>query len=376
MIINAAKAVIDGKLISDVAIHVNRGFITKIDSLVDNPDVNISGTLIPGFVDMHCHGGGGKSFSSLLDEDTRTVLSTHQSHGTTTQLASLVSQPLEAIKEQIQHLKTFVRRGEIAGIHLEGPYLSKDKCGAHNPNLLRTPNLVELSELISLGEGSISMITIAPELPNAIEAIDLIVDSGIVAAIGHSNADYETARKAIDAGATVITHFYNALPPMSHRQPTVTIAGLLDEFLTLELILDGHHVNPPAVDLLLKNAKGRVALITDAISGAGGPEGNYKIGDLDVRINNGRAELLSNGALAGSTLTMDQAFFRLIREHDLSIEAASVASSVLPARTLGISHVGEIKPGFKAHFVEIDEESQTVKNVLRISEIFSSLTGF
>ncbi|MEI6648405.1 MAG: N-acetylglucosamine-6-phosphate deacetylase [Actinomycetes bacterium] len=365
MIINAPRAVVEGAMMHNVGIHITDGVITKIGATVDDPDQSISGTLIPGFVDIHCHGGGGKSFSSLVDEDIETVISTHRKFGTTSQLASLVTEPIAALEKQIRHLLPFVRRGEIAGIHLEGPYLSKAKCGAHDPKLLRTPDLEEISDLIAVGEGAIMMITIAPELPNALDAIQLITDSGIVAAIGHSNADFETARKAIDAGASVITHFYNGLPSLSHRQPTVTVAGLLDEFITLELILDGHHVNASAVELLLKNAPDRVVLVTDAMSAAGGSEGRYKIGELDVEVKNGRAELLSNRSLAGSTLTMDQAFLRLVHHHGKSIEEASHATSVLPARTLGISYVGEIKEGFKAHFVELSEDEERISQVLR-----------
>jgi N-acetylglucosamine-6-phosphate deacetylase len=354
MIIRAKNALIGGEIIDDALIHIQSGYITKIevDSKV-NANQEITGTLIPGFVDTHCHGGGGFSFSSDSESEVEHVIETHRTHGTTTQFASLVSEPLDILETQITRLREFVMAGKIAGIHLEGPYLSPQKCGAHDPLLLRNPVLSEISALIAVGQGTIAMMTIAPELPGAIKAIELLVNSGVVAALGHSNANYEVAQAAIAAGATVITHFYNALPPLDHREPTITSAALLSDALNLELILDGHHVNAPAVDILLRSAPQRIMLVTDAMSAAGSTDGEYRIGELPVIVKDGQARLISNNSLAGSTLTMDLAFNRLMGAHRYSLADASFATSTLPALVHGLSEVGEIAVGRKANFVEI-----------------------
>jgi N-acetylglucosamine-6-phosphate deacetylase len=252
-------------------------------------------------------------------------------------------------------LTPFVQSGKLAGIHLEGPYLSHEKCGAHDPALLRTPNLNELRGLLNYGDGAISMVTIAPELPNAIAAIEMMVDQGLVVAIGHSNANFDVAKTAMAAGATIVTHFYNAIPALDHRQPNLTSAVLLDDSIILELILDGFHVNTPAVELLLKCAPDRVILVTDAMSAAGSHDGEYQIGALDVIVKDGAARLKSNGLLAGSTLTMDRAFERLISEHNFSLAQASFATSTLPAQALGIECVGEISVGKLANFVKVGD---------------------
>ncbi len=352
MIIHAKAALIDGELCNDVKLEVVDGVITSLD--VKGPiDQVVDGTLIPGFVDIHCHGGAGHYFSAKEPADIQKVIDIHRENGTTTMFASLVTEPLDALKTQIAGLLPFVKSGEIAGIHLEGPYLSPHKCGAHDPALLRDPLPSELQELLDFADGAISMVTLAPELPHGIEAVEFLVDNGVVAALGHTNANAEVAEKAIAAGASVITHFYNALPAIDHKSPSITLTALLDESIALELINDGHHVDDGATELLLRSAPGRVILVTDAMSGAGAGDGAYTIGNLDVEVKGGVARLTLNGSLAGSTLTMKATFERLMSEFGSSIEYASYCASTLPAKTLGIEYVGEIAVGKLAHFVEV-----------------------
>lgn len=289
-----------------------------------------------GFTDIHSHGGGGFSFSDPNPEHVQHALSVHRSHGTTTQVVSLVTEPLETLKSQIKNLLPFVADKSVAGIHLEGPYLSSAKCGAHDPQLLRLPVVDEIKSLIELGSGAIKMVTIAPELPGALESIAYLRSVGVTVAIGHSNASAEEAIRAIDAGATVVTHMFNGLPEFDHREATITNAVLVNPDIYFELILDGVHVNHSAVELLLTLAPERIILITDAMSAAGGSDGNYKIGDLDVQVVDGVATLASNGSLAGSTLTMDSAYNRLVREFGVSTEAADHAAIDLGKKALGI----------------------------------------
>jgi len=289
-----------------------------------------------GFTDIHSHGAGGYSFSDPISDHILRAIDTHRSHGTTTQIASLVTEPLEVLKEQIKRLIPFVESGDLAGIHLEGPYLSSAKCGAHDPKLLRIPIAYEIQSLLEVGEGHIRMVTIAPELPGALDAISLLRDNGVTVALGHTDANEAVAIEAINRGATVITHMFNALPELNHREGTITNAILTNKDIFLELILDGVHVNNSAVQLLLELAPDRIILITDAMSAAGGPEGHYKIGELDVEVRGGVATLVSNGSLAGSTLTMDAAYNRLVNEFHVSQEIAQNAAITLGKRALGL----------------------------------------
>jgi N-acetylglucosamine-6-phosphate deacetylase len=352
MIIKAGSALIGGEVLESVLLEVVDGRIASLNA-VGVPEIEVAGTLIPGFVDIHCHGGAGFYFGSENSADIQKVIDIHRAHGTTTTLASLVTEPIEDLKAQIKRLLPFVQSGEIAGIHLEGPYLSPHKCGAHDPELLRHPKPSELQELLDVADGAISMVTLAPELPHGIEAIEFLVERGVVAAIGHSNANAEIAKMAMDAGATIVTHFYNGLPKIDHKDPNITLTTLLDDRVALELINDGHHVDEGASELLLRTAPGRVILVTDAMSAAGGGDGNYTIGQLPVEVNDGVARLVSNGSLAGSTLTMQESFEKLIHTFGTSIEYASFCASTLPAQTLGIEYVGSIAIGKLAHFNEI-----------------------
>jgi len=289
-----------------------------------------------GFTDIHSHGGGGYSFGDPNPEHIKAALQVHRDHGTTTQIASLVTEPLDKLVSQIKNLIPFAESNEIAGIHLEGPYLSSAKCGAHDPKLLRQPNLEEIRELIDVGAGHIKMITIAPELPGALDAIALLRKLDVVVAIGHSNATELEALRAIHEGATIVTHMFNALPSLDHRVGTITNALLTNSDMYFELILDGVHVNHSAVQLLLKLAPDRIILITDAMSAAGGVDGKYQIGNLEVNVVDGIATLASNGSLAGSTLTMDVAYNRLVEEFNVSEKLAIHASQELGKKALGL----------------------------------------
>jgi N-acetylglucosamine-6-phosphate deacetylase len=284
MIVTAAHAVIEGEERSDVWIDIRDGLIHEIgDGAHSSAERKFSGTLIPGFVDIHCHGGGGFYFSNPNPDLIAIAIDTHRQAGTTTQYASLVTADLDQLKAQIESLIPFVRSGELAGIHLEGPYLSRAKCGAHAPELLRAPHLDEVQSLTKWGQGTIAMVTIAPELEGALESIAWLASQGIVAAIGHSDADADTARAAIDAGAKVVTHFTNAMAKMVGGQSMATEV-LEDSDISLELINDGTHVPVDVIEVLKKNAMDRTILVTDAMSAAGGNDGKYLIGELDVEV--------------------------------------------------------------------------------------------
>lgn len=258
-------------------------------------------------VDLHCHGGAGYYFSDPNPDNVKTAIEFHKSHGTSKLIASLVTEEISLLKEQIQRLLPFSQDKSIAGIHLEGPYLAQARCGAHEPSLLKSPKLDEVKSLLETGQGHISMITIAPELEGAIEAISYLQSQGVIAAIGHSAGNYDDAIRAIDAGAQLVTHFSNGMSKLADGDKTFATALLYESDILLELILDGHHVSDKDVHTIFSHAGDRVVFVTDAMAAAGQPDGEYRIGNLDVTVKDGVARLKKNGSLAGSTLTMDLA---------------------------------------------------------------------
>ena len=346
MIISAATVLIDQELQKEVWLEIEDGLIRSINSgTAPEYDLRYEGILIPGFVDIHCHGGGGKYFASMTDSEISQVIATHRAGGTVAGLASLVTEPIPNLISQIKRLVPFVQRGEIAGIHLEGPYLSHARCGAHDPNLLRTPTIAEVQTLLDAGQGFIKMITIAPELDGALEVIEYLAKSGVIAAIGHSQSDAATAQAAIDRGASVVTHFNNAMPKVVDGPGTMSSAVISELRVSLELILDGEHVATQIVRDVFEAAPNRIVMVTDAMSAAGSTDGSYQIAGLEVTVKDGVARLASNGSLAGSTLTMAKAFNHALNEIGVSITEAVHAASTLPALILGRSDLGEIAVG-------------------------------
>ena len=351
-------------------LRISDGVIAEVGVLGEgptpDPDVTVP-LLLPGFVDLHCHGGGGASYTSADPEQIARVVAIHRAHGTTTSHASLVSASYDDLERQIRALIPFVDDGLLRGIHLEGPWISHRYCGAHNPETLRSPASHEVARILAVGEGRIAMVTIAPELPGAIEAIGVIVEAGAIAAIGHTGADGDTARAAIDAGATVATHLFNAMPPLLHREAGPVGVLLSDPRVTVELIGDGVHLDPEVIALSMSAAGGRAALVTDAMAAAGVGVGSYLIGDMRVVVTDGVARLRDGGSLAGSTLLMDAAVRRAVRLADRSLVEASAAASLAPARAMGLADRGLLAPGQRADLVGLDEE-QRVTHVLRAGE--------
>jgi len=313
--------------------------------------------VIPGFVDIHCHGGGGAAFTSAEPDAVRRVVDTHRAHGTTTMLASLVTRPVPELVEQVAALSELVQEGLVAGVHLEGPFLSAARCGAHDPAILMPPDPVSVDALLSAGRGTIRMVTIAPELEGAIPAVKRLVDAGVLAAIGHTDALAEDVVPAVDAGATVATHLFNGMRPLHHREPGPIGVLLDDERVTVELICDLVHLHPTVVRLAARHAgAGRTVLITDAIAAAGAGDGVYEIGGLEVDVTNGVPTLADGGSLAGSTLTMDLAFRNLVRSCGLGVLDAVAAACTRPAALLGLADVtGRLAAGLAADIVLLDD---------------------
>ncbi|MFI0711737.1 N-acetylglucosamine-6-phosphate deacetylase [Streptomyces inhibens] len=322
--------------------------------------VDLSGHLIvPGFVDMHVHGGGGGSFSSADPDECMTVVDTHRRHGTTSMVASTVTGELADLARQAAVLAELVQQGELAGIHFEGPFISPDRCGAHQPGLLREPDPSDVRKLIDAAHGTAAMMTLAPELPGGLESVRLLADAGVIAAVGHTDSSYDATRQAIDAGATVATHLFNAMPALGHRAPGPVAALLEDERITVELINDGTHLHPSILQLAVREAGAeRVAFITDAMGAAGMNDGMYPLGPMRVEVKDGVARISDGptaGSIAGSTLTLDRAFRRAVTVDGLTIDQTVRALSANPARLLGIDdRVGSLQTGKDADLVVLD----------------------
>jgi N-acetylglucosamine-6-phosphate deacetylase len=306
--------------------------------------------VLPGFIDLHCHGGGGGSYLSGSTEESRRAALTHRRHGTTTSLGSLASASHGDLLRQIGALLPLVADGTLHGIHLEGPWLAPEYSGAHNPAVLRGVADDELVEL--LASGQIAMVTLAPEVNGALAAIPKIVAAGAVVAIGHTGADVAVIKQAIDDGARVATHLFNAMPPLHHRQPGPVATLLLDQRVTIELIADLEHVAPTMLEMAVRIAgPGRVALVTDAIAAADDGDGDHRLGEMDVIVSGGVARLRDGGALAGSTLTQDVALRHLVEVVGVELSAASTMLSATPAHVLGLTDRGQIAPGLRADLV-------------------------
>ncbi|GAA2644434.1 MULTISPECIES: N-acetylglucosamine-6-phosphate deacetylase [Streptomyces] len=332
--------------------------------------VDLSGHwIVPGFVDTHNHGGGGASFTSGTAEDVLKGVRTHREHGTTTLVASTVTGDLDELARRAALLAELTQQGEIAGIHFEGPFINPCRKGAHKEDLLRDPDPAEVRKLIDAAHGAARMFTLATELPGGLDSVRLLAEHGVIAAIGHTDATYEQTRAAIDAGATVATHLFNAMPPLAHREPGPIAALLEDERITVELINDGTHLHPAALELAFHHAGAhRVALITDAMDAAGFGDGTYHLGPLEVEVRHGVARLVEGGSIAGSTLTLDTAFKRSVTLDKLPVESVVQAISANPAKLIGLyDEIGSLEPGKYADLVVLDAAFE-LKGVMRRGE--------
>ncbi|TQM03902.1 N-acetylglucosamine-6-phosphate deacetylase [Pseudonocardia kunmingensis] len=322
--------------------------------------------LVPGFVDMHVHGGAGAAFPDGDADAALRAVRFHRAHGSTTMVASLVTAGPDDLLKTVDALAELVVDGELAGVHLEGPWLAAGRCGAHDPHQLRDPDPAELDRLLRAGNGAVRMVTLAPERVGGLDAVRRIVDAGAVAALGHTDASYALTREAIEAGARVGTHLFNAMAPVHHREPGPAVALLEDDRVTVELVTDGLHVHPALWEHVVRSAgTGRVAAVTDAMAAAGMPDGQYHLGAMRVAVTDGVARLAPGsdgraGAIAGSTATADTLFAKVVRHAAVpraeALRRAVALTSTTPARTLGLPDIGAIAPGRRADLVVLDPQ--------------------
>ncbi|MER6405225.1 N-acetylglucosamine-6-phosphate deacetylase [Streptomyces viridosporus] len=369
-VLTGARVVLPTGTVDDGRVIVDGTRIAAGGSPGNAEVIDLSGHwLLPGFVDLHNHGGGGASFTSGTVDNVLRGIRTHRLHGTTTLVASTVTGDMDFLSRRAGLLSELAEQGEIAGIHFEGPFISPCRKGAHSERLLRDPDPAEVRKLLDAARGHAKMVTLATELPGGIDSVRLLAEHGVIAAVGHTDATYEQTVQAIEAGATVATHLFNAMPPLGHRAPGPITALLEDERVTVELINDGTHLHPAALQLAFHHAgAGRVAFITDAMDAAGFGDGRYMLGPLEVEVADGVARLVEGGSIAGSTLTLDRALQRAVTVDGLPVEDAVAALSANPARLLGMDdRIGSLEPGKDADLVVLDADF-ALKGVMRRGE--------
>ncbi|MBI9113805.1 N-acetylglucosamine-6-phosphate deacetylase [Sanguibacter suaedae] len=346
-------AVVDGRVA-----QVGTGDVPDAWSAL--PAVDARGrTVVPGFVDIHTHGAAGATFGSAtatgsVADDALRALHLQRRHGTTTTVASLVTAALPTLAEALAELRGLVEDDELAGVHLEGPWLSPDYRGAHDPALLVAPDPGDVDAL--LGTGIVRVVTLAPEAAGGLDAVRRVVGHGAVAAVGHTAADATVATAAVDAGARLATHLFNAMPPVHHRDPGPVLALLEDERVAVELVADGVHLHPLTLAHAARSAgPARTVLVTDAMAATGMPDGGYVLGELLVDVDHGVARLREGGAIAGSTLTLDAALRHATATAGVPFVDALAALTTTPAGIIGRDDVGILEPGAHGDLVVLDD---------------------
>jgi N-acetylglucosamine-6-phosphate deacetylase len=329
-------------------------------------------TIVPGFLDIHIHGGAGLDVMRASASELPTLGRFLTNHGVTGYFPTTVAATLDSTCAALERLADAIEatltgdhvQARPLGIHLEGPFLSHKRRGVHPPEYLAAPTVATFDRLWQAARGHVRMMTIAPELPGAMEVIAEAARRKVLVSIGHSDSDLPTAREAVNAGARHATHTFNAMRPLDHREPGIIGEVLNDDSITADLIADGIHVAPPVVKLFLQS-KGteRAVLITDAISATGMPDGHYQLGPIEVEVKDGKCT--SNGSLAGSVLTMDRAVRNVTQFSGWSLRNAIRAATLNPARAAGLDeNYGALIPGASADFVVMNDVGEVQKTIV------------
>jgi N-acetylglucosamine-6-phosphate deacetylase len=346
MKLRVEAALVDGLLV--------KGDVEVLDGRIATVGVGSPGghgIAVPGFVDLQVNGFGGVDFLDADADGYRRAGEALLETGVTAYLPTLITSPEQQILAAMREVPISEARPRILGMHLEGPFLSPNRLGTHEASSRRDPDLALLDRL--LDSGPVRLMTLAPELPGATELIDRLLERGVAVSLGHTDATAEQANAAFDRGARSVTHLFNAMRPFLHRDPGIVGAALARDDVVVWLIVDGIHLAPETVRLAWRAARGRLGLVTDAITGAGLAEGSYSLGNLDIRVHEGTVRG-PDGVLAGSVLTMDEAVRNL---HALGVpfEDAIAAATSTPARVLGEPELGRIAVGLPADLVVLND---------------------
>lgn len=368
------KCIINGKIVLHDGI-VEKNLFIDDDKIVEISERNpVSEEIIdaqglyvaPGFIDVHTHGRGGSDTMYATFEDLNTISKAALKTGVTSFLPTTMTMPVEDIAKAIQVIadnKDKVEGAQILGTHLEGPFFNKKYKGAQPEECMILPTVENYLSFVKDNQDIVRKISIAPELDHSIELIEYLKDKNTVVSMGHTNATYEEAQKAIDAGATSGTHTYNAMTPLTHRAPGVVGAIMINDSVYAELILDGIHVNFAAAKALLRaKGKDKVVLITDSMEAAGLPDGTYSLGGQPVYVV-GKEARLADGALAGSIANMNECVKNAYQNLNLELYEAINLATYNPAQSLHEDMIGEIKEGNYADIIFIDEDID-IKNVI------------
>lgn len=327
------------------------------------------GTVLPGLVDIHCHGGGGHTLATDDVAEARAAAAHHLRAGTTSLVASLVTASAPDLLSQVASLSPLVHSGELAGLHVEGPFLSHLRCGAQDPRFVRPPDVEEVKDLTQVADGAIRHMTLAPELPGAPEVVAALSAAGVVVAFGHSDADYGTFSAALrsQAGKALVTHLANSMPPLHHRAPGPVGSSLVELAagdVTVELIADGTHVSDGFVALVFATAPAktdRILLVTDAMAAAGMPDGDYTLGSQEVHVREKVARLKPVGAIdgpssiAGGTASLLEVVRCAVDGAGVELSDVVRAASYSAARVLALADVGALEAGRRADLLIVDD---------------------
>jgi N-acetylglucosamine-6-phosphate deacetylase len=367
--------------ITNPLLVIEDGLITEISSrdfhtspsnatVADFGDAALS----PGFLDIHMHGGAGLDVMRASPAELPRLGRFLVSHGVTGYFATTVAAPLDATCAALERLADAIEQmtkvngdppeARPLGIHLEGPFLSHKRRGVHPPEYLVEPTIPIFEKLWQAARGHVRMITIAPEIPGAMEVIAEAARRKICVSIGHSDAELPVARAAVQAGARHATHTFNAMRPLDHRNPGIIGEVLSDDTMTADIIVDGIHVSPEVVKLFLR-AKGpeRAVLITDAISATGMPDGRYQLGPIQVDVKDGKAT--AGDSLAGSVLTMDRAVRNVTQFSNWTLAQAVRAATLNPAQAVGLSaKFGRLAVGTEASFLVLSSAGDVLKTIV------------
>jgi N-acetylglucosamine-6-phosphate deacetylase len=370
-ILNPLLLVEDGRIVD--LFSRSAGDVPGDTRLVDFGNAAIA----PGFFDIHIHGGVGLDLMRASSSELPRLGKFLATHGVTAYFPTTVAAPLEATCAALERLADAIEAGAAGrpyaseqiqarplGIHLEGPFLSHKRRGVHPPENLLAPTVALFDRLWQAARGQVRVLTIAPEIPGALEVIAEAARRHVCVSIGHSDSDLPTAKAAVKAGARHATHTFNAMRPLDHREPGILGEVLSNDALTADMIVDGIHVDPAVVQVFLR-AKGveRAVLITDAISATGMPDGRYQLGPIEVDVKDGKCT--SGGSLAGSVLTMDRAVRNVTEFSDWSLRDAVRAATLNPANAAGLpARRGILAAGVPADFVVLNSSGEVLKTVV------------
>jgi N-acetylglucosamine-6-phosphate deacetylase len=357
-VISADRALVDGQLIP-CTLELAAGIITSVvHGTTGEADVHLrNGVLSPGLIDLQINGYGGVDFVSASDADWLRALDAIATTGVTSVLPTFITAPVDLLCRALASIATRPISSTGArslGVHLEGPFLSPVKLGAHNPEHRIDPTADTVASLLEAAAGSLRMVTLAPEIPGGMAAVEHLRSHGVLVSIGHSDATDQQVSAAAEAGASLVTHLFNAQRSITSRDAGVSGHALADDRFTCGIIVDQHHVAADAVRIAFAAAPGRIALVTDAVAAAGMPDGEYELGGEPIFVKAGEPPRRASNVLAGSGLRLDHAIANVI---GLGIDpvVALEAATVVPARALGVNDIGVIAPGMRADLVHLGD---------------------